>query len=343
MFFEKLRAQIRQAQARAILSVNRELMALYWRIGYEISERIRTQAWGAKVVERLASDLKSDFPDMKGLSARNLRYMRAFAEAYPDEEAVREALGRITWYHMTTLLDMAKDPMERQWYIEESVQHGWSRNVLVHQIEAGLYQRRGKALTNFAQTLPPPHSDLAQQLLKDPYTFDFLSLTEDAHERDLERGLLDHLRGFLLELGVGFAFVGNQYHLVVGERDSYLDVLFYHTWLHRYVVIDLKMGEFEPEYVGKMGFYLAAVDEQLRHGDDEGSIGLILCKTRNRLVAEYALRDQHAPMGIATYRLAQALPETLKLGLPDIEEIESRLTADAGLTIQEQDLTDTKE
>lgn len=204
-------------------------------------------------------------------------------------------------------------------------QYGWSRDVLVHQIDSDLYHRQGRAVTNFDATLPPTQSDLARQLLKDPYNFDFLTLDSDAHERDIERGLLQHLRDFLLELGVGFAFLGSQYHLEVSGKDFYLDLLFYHVRLRCYVVIDLKIGDFEPEYAGKMNFYLAAMDDQLRHGDDQPSIGLILCRTRDRLIAEYALRDMRAPLGVVTYRLTEALPDELKDSLPTIDELEGTL------------------
>ena len=215
----------------------------------------------------------------------------AFAEAHPDESFVQEVLARITWYHNITLLDKVKDPKEREFYVSQTIQHGWSRNRLVHQIEAGLYQRQGKALTNFEQVLPAPKSDLANQILKDPYLFDFLALRPTAHERDLQRALLQHVTNFLLELGVGFALVGSQYRLEVGDQDFFIDLLFYHLRLRCFVAIDLKTGSFEPEHVGKMGFYLSAVDDLLRSPDDEASIGLILCKTRNRMIAEYALRD----------------------------------------------------
>jgi predicted nuclease of restriction endonuclease-like (RecB) superfamily len=325
-FLQDLKARIRQAQVRAALSVNRELVLLYWGIGREILQRQQTAGWGAKVIDRLAKDLRREFPEMKGLSPRNLKYMRAFADAYPEEQFVQAVLAQITWYHNITLLDKVKDHGQREWYIRQTVENGWSRNVLVLQIESGLYQRQGKAVTNFAQTLPAPQSDLAQQLLKDPYNFDFLSLGREFHERDLERGLLENLRDFLLELGVGFAFAGNQYHLEVGGRDFYLDLLFYHLNLRCYVVIDLKVGEFAPEDGGKMNFYLSAVDDLLRHEQDAPSIGLILCKTRDRLISEYALRDMRKPIGVSAYELTRALPEELKGSLPTIEEIEAELS-----------------
>jgi predicted nuclease of restriction endonuclease-like (RecB) superfamily len=325
-FLRELKERIRHAQLHAAFAVNRELVLLYWRMGREISQRMQAQGWGAKVVDRLARDLHAEFPAMKGFSPRNLRYMRAFAEAYSDEAMLQEVPATLSWYHNTTLLDKLDDADERLWYARQAMEHGWSRNVLVHQIESGLYHRQGQAVTNFDRTLPPPQSDLARQMLKDPYVFDFLSLGSEAQERDLERGLLAHLRDFLLELGVGFAFVGSQYHLEVGDQDFYLDLLFYHLRLRCYVVIDLKIGDFQPEYAGKMNFYLSAVNDLLRHTDDQPSIGIILCKGRNRVIAEYALRDMHAPLGVATYRLTAALPDALKDSLPDIGALEAHLT-----------------
>ncbi len=322
---ESLKARIRQAQVRAALSVNRELVLLYWHIGREILQRQQREGWGAKVIDRLALDLGREFPEMKGFSPRNLKYMRAFAEAWPDEQIVQEALAQITWYHNITLLEKVKDPTERLWYVQQTIEHGWSRNVLVHQIESKLYQRQGKAITNFERTLPAPQSDLARSLIKDPYVFDFLSLGPEAQERDLERALLNHLRDFLLELGKGFAFVGSQYRLEVGGEEFYIDLLFYQLRLRCFVVIDLKIGEFKPEYAGKMNFYLSAVDNLLRHADDRPSIGLILCKSKNQLVAEYALRDMSKPIGVATYRLTEALPAEMQEALPSIEELKKEL------------------
>jgi predicted nuclease of restriction endonuclease-like (RecB) superfamily len=325
-FLHSLKERIRKAQVRAALAVNHELVLLYWQIGRDILARQQRQGWGAKVIDRLARDLRREFPELKGFSPRNLKYMRAFAEAWPDEPFVQQAAAQIPWFHNCVVLDKLSHPAEREWYLRQTIQQGWSRNVLVHHIETGLYHRQGKALTNFDRTLPAPQSDLASQLLKDPYTFDFLSLGAEAQERDLERGLIEHIRDFLLELDVGFAFVGSQYHLEVGDQDFYLDLLFYHLRLRCYVVIDLKMGDFQPEFAGKMNFYLSAVDDLLRHPDDQPTIGLILCKTRNRVIAEYALRDMSKPMGVSSYLLTGALPETLKGSLPTIKELEAELT-----------------
>jgi predicted nuclease of restriction endonuclease-like (RecB) superfamily len=320
-----LKGRIRTAQVRAALSVNQELVLLYWGIGKEILIRQREDGWGTKVIERLAKDLRSEFPEMQGLSPRNLGYMKAFAEAWPDESILQQLAAKLPWFHNCVLLDKVKAPSERTWYVQQAIQNGWSRNILVMQIESGLYGRQGKALTNFQSTLPPPQSDLAEQLIKDPYNFDFLTLTAEAQERDLERELLAHLRQFLIELGVGFAFVGSQYQLEVGGEDFKLDLLFYHLKLRCFVVIDLKMTPFKPEYAGKMNFYLSAVDDLLRHPDDQPSIGLILCKTKNRIIAEYALRNTATPMGISEFRHLEKLPEQLKGTLPTIEEIEAEL------------------
>jgi len=322
-----LKERIRTAQVRAALSVNWELVLLYGNIGKEIRARQQSQGWGAKVVERLSADLRSAFPEMKGFSPRNLVYMQTLARTYPDEAFAQQVVAQIPWGHNVVLLDKVRDADERAWYLRATHEHGWSRNVLVHQIESGLYHRQGRALTNFERTLPPPQSDLARQLLKDPYTFDFLSRGQDTEERALERGLTEHLWQFLLELGVGFAFVGSQHHLEIGGQDFYLDLLFYHLRLRCYVVIELKVAEFQPEFAGKIQFYLAAVDERRRHPDDAPSIGLILCKARNRIIVEYAPRDTARPIGVSAYQLTAALPEQLKGSLPTIEELEAELEA----------------
>jgi predicted nuclease of restriction endonuclease-like (RecB) superfamily len=324
-FLQTLKERIQSAQGRAALAVNRELVVLYWQVGHDILVEQRQRGWGAKVIDQLAADLRQAFPGAKGFSPRNLKYMRAFAEAWPDQEIVQESLAQISWYHNITLLEKLETAEERAWYAARAVENGWSRNVLVHQIESGLHRRQGQAVTNFARTLPAPQSELAQQLLKDPYTFDFLTLSEEALERDLERGLLEHIRKFLLELGVGFAFVGSQYPLEVGGQDFYLDLLFYHLRLRCFVVIELKISEFQPEFAGKMNFYLSAVDDLLRHPDDQPSIGIILCKTKNKVIVEYSLRDTNKPMGVSTYQLTESLPKQLKGSLPTVEELEAKL------------------
>lgn len=316
---EDIKSRVRASRIRASLSVNNELITLYWEIGRLILKRQEAEGWGARVIDRLSADLRREFPDMKGFSSRNLKYMRAFAESYTQKEIVQQAAAQIPWFHNCVILDKVQDAEQRQWYIRATVMHGWSRAVLVHQIESDLYRRQGKALTNFRVTLPAPQSDLAQELIKDPYNFEFLGLGPDISERQLEKALVNRLKDFLLELGKGFAFVGEQYHLDVGEEDYYIDLLFYHLHLRCYVIIDLKVVPFKPEFAGKMNFYLSAVDDQVRHPDDQPSIGLILCKERNRLVVEYALRDTTKPMGVATYRI---LPQKLKSALPTARQIE---------------------
>ena len=324
-FLDDVKARIRAAQVKAALAVNAELVLLYWSLGRDIVARQRKEGWGAQVIDRLSADLRAAFPDMQGLSPRNLKYMRAFAEAWPDRKIVQQAVARLPWGHNVRLLDHLKSPNHRLWYARQAIEHGWSRAILEAQIESRLHERAGKALTNFQATLPPPHSDLAQQALKDPYLFDFLALGPDAQERDLERGLIEHVRDFLLELGVGFAFVGSQVHLEVGGDDFYLDLLFFHLKLRCFVVIDLKMGAFKPEYAGKMNFYLSAVDAQLRHEGDHPSIGLVLCKEKNKVIVEYALRDTSKPIGVSAYRIIEKLPARLRGNLPTIEQFEVEL------------------
>lgn len=321
----ELKQRIHAAQQRATLAVNRELVLLYWQIGQDILARQASQGWGSKVVDRLARDLRNAFPDMKGFSPRNLKYMRAFAEAWPDGEFVQAALAQLPWYHQLALLDKLQTAEERQWYAAQALENGWSRNVLVMQIESGLRQRTGSAITNFSQRLPRPQSDLARESLKDPYRLDFLGLGKEAQERAIEDALVKHVTQFLMELGAGFAFVGRQVHVEVGDKDFYIDLLFYHLKLRCYVVVELKAGEFQPEYAGKLNFYLSAVDSQLRHPSDNPSLGLLLCKNRDTVVAEYALRDMNKPIGVAEYQLVQALPKELQTDLPRIEDIESEL------------------
>jgi len=347
-----LKARVRAAQLRAAVSVNRELILLYWDIGKIIVEAQNTKGYGKQVVEQLAEDLHAAFPKMDGFSPRNVWRMRAFYLAWTDEsqkhqqpagnldskilpqlvaeldgQNLPQPVAEIPWGHNVWLLEKISNPILRLWYAHKTIEHGWSRAVLTHHIETELHKREGKAVTNFKRTLPPPQSDLAEQTLKDPYNFDFLTLHSDAHERDLEKGLLDHIQKFLLELGVGFAFVGRQYHMEISGQDYYLDLLFYHLRLRCYIVIDLKMKTFEPEFAGKMNFYLSAVDDQLRHADDKPSIGLLLCKERDHVTVEYALRDLKKPIGVAQWqtKLVESLPKNLKGSLPTVAEIEAEL------------------
>jgi predicted nuclease of restriction endonuclease-like (RecB) superfamily len=320
-FLADIKQRIQSARLHAALSVNRELVLLYWSIGTDILIRQRAEGWGTKVIDRLSADLRRTFPEMTGISSRNLKYMRAFAEAWPDQAFVQRVVAQLPWGHNTLLLDTVKPKAEREWYAQQAINNGWSRNVFAHQIESELFARQGSALNNFSRTLPAPQSELAQDIIKDPYSFDFLSLAPDLLERDLERGLIEHLRQLILELGKGFAFVGSQYQLEIGDQEYYLDLLFYHLRLRCFVVIELKVEGFKPEFAGKMNFYLSAVDDLLRHPLDQPSIGIILCKGRNRIIVEYALRDTTKPMGVAQYRLSPALPEQLKRELPTADDL----------------------
>ena len=366
----ELKTRVRAAQVRAAVSVNRELIRLYWHIGREILRAQRAEGWGTEVVERLARDLAREFPEMGGFSRANLLRMRSFyaawcpielesggeaqegssivaqpvrqlpgggaksaaspivAQAVRQLDEVPEALAKLSWSANIILLERLKDPATRLWYARQAVANGWSRAVLAIQIESRLHQRSGKAITNFAHTLPPAQSDLAREVLKDPYTFDFLTLGPAAQERDLERLLVDNVQKLLLEMGAGFAFVGRQVQVEVGDEDFYLDLLFYHLRLRCFVVVDLKMQGFEPEFTGKMNFYLSTVDAQMRHPDDAPSIRLLLFKdAKNRLKVEYALRDVKKPIGVAEWqtRLVEALPKKLRGALPSIADLEREL------------------
>ena len=327
-FVEQLKTDIRTAQIKAALSVNRELVLLYWRIGKRILKKQAELGWGAKVVEQISRDLRVEFPAMKGFSPRNLKYMRSFADNYPDEQFVQQVAAQIPWFHNCVLLDKVKDTNEREFYIRKTIENGWSRNVLEIQIETGLHLRQGKAVTNFALTLPKPQSDLANEILKNPYNFDFLRLGDEAQEREIEAAMMRHIRDYLLELGVGFAFVGSQYRLEVDGEEFFIDQLFYHLRLRCFVVLELKAGKFKPEYLGKLNFYLSAVDDLLREENDKPSVGLILCRGENQTIVEYALRDMTKPIGVSAYELTRILPENLRGKLPTIEELEAQLTID---------------
>lgn len=312
-----LKTEIKQARIRAHLSVNRELVLLYWRIGKEILNRKGELGWGSKVIEQLSQDLRYEFSEMKGLSARNLVYMQTFAAAYPDYEFTQAVPAQITWYHNQTLLDKVSDPEIREWYIHKVVENGWSRNVMVMQIESKLHERQGKAHTNFKSTLPAETSDLAQQLFKNEYNLEFLGINSDSLERHIERSLINHIRDFLLELGTGFAFMGTQYKLNVGGDEFFIDMLFYHARLRSYIVLELKSGKFIPEYAGKLSFYLTAIDRQLKLPDDNPTIGLLLCQDADHIVVEYSLADKTQPLSISKYRtLREDLPKELESALP---------------------------
>lgn len=319
-FLNDIKKDIQTSRVRAALSINKELILLYWRIGKEVLQRKKEQGWGAEVVKILSMDLKHDFPEVKGFSERNLVYMQTFAAAYPDYEFTQAVPAQITWYHNQTILDKVKDNQTRIWYIQKTIENGWSRNVLVMQIESQAHLRLGTAQTNFAITLPNSTSDLAQQLIKSEYNFDFLGLANDVHEKIIEKGMMDHIRDFLLALGNGFAFLGSQYKLVVGDEDFYCDLLFYHTKLRSYVVLEIKADKFKPEYAGKLGFYITAINRQLKHALDNPTIGLLLCKKANKVIVEYALNDNKQPMGVAEY--TTGLPSEYKNLIPTPEQFQ---------------------
>ena len=339
-----LKMKVRQSQIKAVLSVNSAMLNFYWELGSDIVEKQATFKWGEGLFLQLSKDLTEEFPDMKGFSVTNLRYIRQWYLYYYQnviihQQAVGELspqlIGQITtqitqipWGHNIAIISKCKSIDEARYYVQQTIENNWSRSVLVHQIESGLYQREGKAITNFAVTLPKPLSDLAIQTLKDPYIFDFMTMSKKYDERDLEKGLVDHITHFLLELGAGFAYIGRQFPIQVGERDFFIDLLFYHTRLHCYVVIELKTVDFEPEHTGKLNFYIKAIDEQLHKEGDSPTIGILLCKSKDKLVAEYALSDIHKPIGVSEYQLTQSLPENLKSSLPSIEEIEAELAGE---------------
>ncbi len=327
-WLQQLKSRIRSAQVRAALSANRELVVLYWEIGKGIVDRQESAGWGDAVIERLSADLRREFPEMTGFSARNLWEMRSFYSAYRNRTILQQLVAEIPWGHNLALLHAVKTPAERLWYAQQTIANGWSRAVLVHQIETGLHRRQAGAFkaNNFKRTLPPRQSELVQQTLKAPYVFDFLQVKKKTKERELQRALLDRLKDFLLELGAGFAFLGSEYGLEVDGRDFRVDLLFYHHRLRCLFAIDLKMRDFEPEFAGKMNFYLSALDAQLRHKEDQPSVGLILCKSKGRMVVEYALRDLRKPIGVAEYKLSDRLPKPMAKLLPTTAELERVLS-----------------
>lgn len=323
-----LKNRIQGARQRALLAANHEQIRLYHDIGKDILNRQGRQGWGAKVIDRLSADLRAAFPDMKGLSASNLKYMRFFAQECPERLIGQQSADQFPWFHIVTLISKLTDPALRDWYAREALQQAWGRESLLIQIKNQLHLRQGAAVTNFDKRLAPPHAGLATQMLKDPYHFDFLGLGDEAKERDVELALIRHITRFLLELGAGFAFVGRQYRLEVAGDEFFINLLFYHTRLKCYVVVELKASAFKPDHAGQLNFYLSAVDAQIKAPDDRPTIGLLLCRTQNRLVAEYALSGIDKPIGVAEYQLVRALPEPLDTSLPSIEEIESELSLD---------------
>lgn len=342
---DEIKSRIRQGQTRAMMSANAEMIQTYWDIGRMICERQSRESWGAGVLPRLAKDLHNELPEIKGFSVRNLKLMTQFYREYQEVKAIgqqavaqlkrsnkglkgQQLVAQIPWGHNVLLMQKIKNKRTRLWYIQQILEQGWSRDILSIMIKGEAHNRQGKSTSNFKARLPAPQSDLAQQTLKDPYIFDFLTLEEPFHEREIETGLIRHLEKFLIELGQGFSFVGRQYHIDVGEHDFYIDLLFYHLRLRCFIVIDLKKGPFKPEYAGKMNFYCNVVDDVLKNESDNSTIGLILCQDRNKILAEYALRDINKPIGVSQYELTRSLPRQMKSSLPTIEQIEAELSPD---------------
>ncbi|MDP2600661.1 MAG: PDDEXK nuclease domain-containing protein [Deltaproteobacteria bacterium] len=339
-----LKKRIQQSRLRVAASVNQELLFLYYSMGFDLDRRLQEEEWGSGIIDRVSVDLRAAFPEMNGLSPRNLRRMRAFYRLYrPRVGEVRprdvakllmpkwpRAVAKLPWAHNVILMEKLKDIKTRSWYAAAALEFGWSRDVLALQIDGQAHQRHGKAITNFNRTLPPPLSDLAQQVTRDPYQFGFLSLAQSFIEREVERQLVGNVKDLLLELGKGFAFVGSQVPLRVSDKDYYLDLLFYHIKLHCYVVIELKEGKFKPEHAGKLNFYLSAVDDLLRESEDKPTIGLLLCRSKRHFDVEYALRDLNKPIGVASWKtqIVSKLPQHLKSSLPTVEEIEAELAGD---------------
>ena len=327
-FLRSVKEDIHKSQLSAATTVTKELVALYWRIGKRLSEKVQNEGWGGKVFEKISCDIARLFPGLKGFSKRNLQYMRKFHEFYPNGICAT-AVAQIPWGHNMLLLNDSLSNSAKLWYANQTLENGWSRNVLSHWIDSDLYARQGEAITNFQETLPAPQSDLAEQVLKDPYNFGFLGLDQKYREEELEKGLTDHIQQFLVELGQGFAFVGRQKTITVGDSEYSIDLLFYHLKLRCYVVIELKAGKFDPRDAGQMSFYLSAVDDLMRHEDDQPTIGMLLCKTKEKMVVEYALRGNQKPIGVASYetQITESLPEEFKGSLPTIEEIEAEFGA----------------
>lgn len=349
----EIKQQVVQNQYKAALAVNSRLIFTYWNIGKRILSDQQKYGWGAKIIDQLEKDLKTEFPDQKGFSSRNLKYMRAFAEAWSNdlllkqlslqteneivqqavaqnqtlsfEEFEKHPIAKIAWGAHTVLLAKLETSEERLFYCIKAIEGGWSRKVLMNQVEQKRHLTQGALTNNFEQTLPAPQSELVRDVFKDPYFFPFLQLGDDASEKQVEDALIKYITDFLLEMGAGFAYMGRQFKLEVGGQEYFLDLLFYHTKLRRHIVIELKIDEFKPEYAGKVQFYLSALDDLVKHPQDEPSIGLILCKEANRIVAEYALRDNNRPIGVSEYKLVNQLPEQLKQNLPSAQEIEDRL------------------
>jgi predicted nuclease of restriction endonuclease-like (RecB) superfamily len=324
-WINNLKKRFRQVQLKAAVKINNELLNFYWELGKEITQKQKETKWGDKFLESLSKDLMAEFPDVKGFSLRNLKYIRQWYLFWENGQQAVALITQIPWGHNLVIISKCKNTKEALFYVQKTIENGWSRAVLTHQIESGLYKRTGKAITNFDITLPKPQSDLARETIKDPYCFDFLTLREDYTEKELEDNLLTHLTNFLLELGSGFSFLGREYKLEVGEDEFFIDLLFYHVKLHCYIVVELKTDKFKPEYTGKLNFYVSAVDSILKTDLDNPTIGLLICKTKNNTVVEYALRDISKPIGVSEYKITKELPEEFKSSLPSIEQIEAEL------------------
>ncbi len=328
-WIKSLKQKFRQVQLKAAVKVNNELLNFYWQLGKEIAQKQKETSWGDKLIDNLSKDLMAEFPEVKGFSRRNLMYIKKWYLFYSaDSKLVQQAVALITqipWGHNLVIITKCKNVKEAIFYVQKTIENGWSRNVLIHQIESKLYERVGKAITNFDVTLPKPQSDLAIEITKDPYCFDFLTIGENYTEKELENSLLTHLTKFLLELGTGFSFLGRQYKLEIGDEEFFLDLLFYHVKLHCYVVIELKTGKFKPEYAGKLNFYISAIDSLLKSEKDNPTIGILICKSKNNTIVEYALKDISKPIGVSEYKITKELPKEFKSSLPSIEEIEREL------------------
>jgi predicted nuclease of restriction endonuclease-like (RecB) superfamily len=327
-FLHRIKDRLKTAQIRAALAANSELIKFYWQLGTDLLEKQKAYKWGDHFLEQFSHDMRQAFPEMQGFSVRNLQRMKQFATLYPDLSITTQAVSQLPWGHITRLIQMVKNELKREWYAQQTIKNGWSRTILEMQIESGLFERQGvsaKKTSNYHQHLPAIQSGLANEVLKDPYNFDFLTIQEPAHERAVENGLVAHIRDFLLELGQGFAFVGSQVPLTFEDQEFFVDLLFYHLNLRAFVVIELKATKFKPEHTGQLGFYLAAVDDLLRKEGDNRTIGILLCKSKNKVIAEYALRNVKAPIGVSEYTLSKALPKELKSSLPTVKEIEAEL------------------
>lgn len=326
-FIEEVKKEIQNQRISVVLNANSSMICLYWNIGRAILQKQEEEGWGAKVIDRIAKDLKDAFPDMSGFSPRNIMYMRKFAECWPDFEIVQRVVAQIPWRSNISLMTKLNDEESRIWYAEKTIENGWSKPVLDMQIESRLIERTGKSVNNFPVALPPADSDMADQIFKDPYLFDFLGTDMPRREVEIERQLTEHIQNFLLELGQGFAFVGRQVHLEVGGDDFYIDLLFYHLKLRCYVVIELKACDFEPGFISQLNMYQNVVNDILRHPEDKPTIGLLLVKGKNQTVVEYSLAGYQNPIGVAEWKnqMVQALPEELRSSLPSIEEIEKEL------------------